>query len=164
MKNKIIIGVDPDIELSGFSLLNVETKAINLERMGFPELLERLDQNKTLFGKSLLVVVEAGWLNRGNWHLSRAVNFASAARTGEKVGANHQVGKLIIEYCKYHEIDVIGHKPLPTIWSSANGKITRKEFAYITGYDKQSNTEERDAGMLAWYVAKLPIRIKSRLK
>lgn len=41
-----------------------------------------------------------------------------------------------------------------------DGKITHEELAYFTGIMGRTNTEMRDAALLAWNHAGLPIRVK----
>lgn len=157
---KYIVAIDPDVDESGYAYLIKETRKLDISRWRFPNILDML---KTIsvsnIASDTIIVVEAGWLNRGNWHLHGAKNRKVAGKTGEHIGANHQVGKLIIEMCKHYGLNVIAHKPLIKTWSTASGKISRKELAYVTGLDKQSNTEERDAGILAWVFAGLPVKV-----
>ena len=67
MKN-LIIGIDPDCEKSGLCIIDKdEKKVIKAEALPFPQLIativlhEFLDEIKCAY-------VEAGWLNKGNYH------------------------------------------------------------------------------------------------
>jgi hypothetical protein len=51
-------------------------------------------------------------------------------------------------------------KPLKKNWKGKDGKITHKELALFTGLTGRTNQEARDAGLIAWIFAGLPIRIQ----
>lgn len=165
-----IIGIDPDTEKSGVALLDTSDFHLELQTLTFPELIDRIIylRDKSRFSsKSLHVVVEAGWKNsKSNFH-------GYYGRRGEKiaknVGANHETGKKIIEICVHWGIPVAEMAPLPLkiggmyMWSGPDGKITHEELVAVTGIKKsRSNQEERDAALLAWRVAGLPLRISKR--
>jgi hypothetical protein len=46
------------------------------------------------------------------------------------------------------------------MWHGRDGKITQEEIAAFTGIDGRHNQEERDAALLAWIYAGLPIKAK----
>ena len=45
------------------------------------------------------------------------------------------------------------------MWQGKDGKITQQEIASFTGITGRNNQEERDAALLAWVYAGLPIKI-----
>lgn len=160
----IIIGIDPDVESSGIAALNCDTRSVKIGRKKFPELIESLkdlsDSCKEK-GIAMLVVVEASWLISHNWHAAGSRRVGAIAKTGYNVGRNHQVGILIVEYCKALGIEIKEQLPLKKLWKGANGKITHDELSqFIKGLPKQTNAEERDAALLAWNEANFPIKIK----
>ncbi|MBQ3820220.1 MAG: hypothetical protein II809_02005 [Bacteroidales bacterium] len=167
-----IIGIDPDTAKSGVAVLETQTFHLELSCLTFPELVDRLIylRDKSHFeGKSVVAVVEAGWQNsKSNFH-------GYYGRRGEKiaknVGANHETGKKLIELCVHWGIPVAEMAPLPLkiggmyMWSGPDGKITHEELVAVTGLKKsRSNQEERDAALLAWRLAGLPLRINKRKK
>jgi len=161
----IIIGIDPDVESSGIAALNCNTRSVKIGRKKFPELIESLkdlsDSCKEK-GIPLLVVVEASWLISHNWHAGTIKGTRAIAKTGYNVGKNHQVGILIVEYCKSIGLDIKEHMPLKKVWKSRDGKISHDEISYfIPGLPKRTNAEERDAALLAWNEANFPIKIKT---
>jgi hypothetical protein len=79
---------------------------------------------------------------------------------GTAIGRNHEIGRKIIEMCEYHGIDVIPVRPLRKIWKGVGGKITQDELEQITGITGRTNQDGRDAALLAWVFAELPIRAK----
>lgn len=164
MKNKYqhIIGIDPDVEKSGLALLDTETRKIEFSSFRFPELLDYLQKIKQVYieqNQSLIVVVEAGWMNSiSNYHYSK--NARSGQRISKNVGANHEVGKIIIKMCQHYKIDVEAMKPLKKCWKGKDRKITHDEIQSFTGIKStRSNQEERDAILLAWVYVGFPIRI-----
>lgn len=161
---EIIIGIDPDVDKSGVAVLNCKMKEVKVERKRFPDLISLLKELKdgaTQKGNSMLVVVEASWLISHNWHASHGHSTAAVAKTGYNVGRNHQVGIMIVEFCRTLDIEVKEQIPLKKMWKGANGKITHEELSwFIPGLPKQTNNEERDAALLAWNEANFPIKVK----
>jgi len=133
----IYIGIDPDVDKSGYAVLDSKTKELDLYNYSFWEIIEDLKS----YLIPITVIIEAGWLHKkSNWHGQK--NVYTAAKIGKNVGANHQVGKLLHEYCILKGFKCILVKP--------KGKIPHKEFKAITGYKKRTNQDQRDAGMLVY--------------
>lgn len=153
-----IIGIDPDVDRSGVVWLHPATKQLECHALPFPELLDYLQYAKKYgadHNESLVVVVEAGWLNEKScYHTAQG---KGAQRIAKNVGANHQVGKEIIKICRHWNIPVIEQAPLRKTWSGPDRKITAKELHAITGLGGRNNQEERDACLLAWKHAGLPM-------
>jgi len=144
----MIVGIDPDSVASGVAQVcgGVITE---LQCLEFYDLISFLTTNKEIIS---LVVVEAGWLNKSNFHLFRGgkngkkqvVGIKEAAEIGKDVGRNHQTGILIVQMCERIGIPCRIKKPLlNNVWKN-NGKLFNK----LTGWDGQSNPEKRDAAML----------------
>jgi len=90
------------------------------------------------------VVVEAGWLNKkSNFHGRANQTKAVGEKIAKAVGANHQIGKLIIEYCNKNKIKVSQVRPKVK-------KLNSEEFRLFTGYKKRTNPEHRDSAMLVF--------------
>lgn len=171
-KADYIIGIDPDAEKSGVALLVRASSALTLQALPFPELLDYIksvsDRARMIEHKTVTVAVEAGWLNEtANYHGYHH------DRRGEKiardVGRNNETGRKILEMCRHWDIACFEVAPLPLrmgkfkLWKGKDGKITHGEFAALTGYaPARSNQEERDAGLIAWSAAGLPMRISAR--
>lgn len=163
MKYENIIAIDPDVEKSGVAYLNRSTKCLRLESMPFPFLLDYLQMVKMEFDKrneSLIVVIEAGWLIQSNWHLKNNDNRHVASAKGNSAGRNHETGRKIVEMCKHYGIEVFQILPLKKCWKGKDGKITQEELSYFTGITGRTNQDVRDAALIAWNYAGLPIRIK----
>ena len=149
MTYDIIIGIDPDVEASGVATLIRRTKKIEATTMKLPALMDYLRR------------VRYPWTTAHNFHLLPFDNKAVATKKGYKVGRNHQIGIDIADIARHFSLDVRLQPPLRKIWKGKDRKITHEEICAITGYTaKRSNQEERDAMLLAWTSANLPIKIK----
>ncbi len=163
-KIDIIIAIDPDVERNGCAYLDMResNKQLKLTTYAFPQLIEFLrsaNYQAQRHDLTCRVLIEAGWLNRGNWHLNPRDTKAVIAAKGNQAGRNHETGRKIAEMCLYYEIPHELIKPLTKVWKGRERKISAKEFNAITGYSGRSNQEMRDAGLIAWVWAGLPIRL-----
>jgi hypothetical protein len=138
------LGIDPDVSKSGVCLWDSKSKVIQeLTCMTFPVLLDFLMSLKLHHATKLKVVIEAGWLNKSNWHSKFNASHAFNAKIGERTGANFEVGKKLFEMCEHYGIDAILAKP-------KRSKINAKDFSKITKYTKRTNQEMRDACMMVF--------------
>lgn len=163
MKYDNIIAIDPDVEKSGVAYLKTSTRQLEVSNLTFPDLLDYLQHAKEIRDspkESLIAVVEAGWLIESNWHLHRGDNLRTASAKGNSTGRNHETGRKIVEMCKHYGIEVLEHFPLRKCWKGKDGKITHEELASFTGLMGRTNQDVRDAALLAWSFANLPIRLK----
>lgn len=156
---KTVVGIDPDITASGVAFVDMETRSIRTCCMCFPVLVEelaKLDKDTTL------IVVEAAYLTGAKvFHIGKDANVYVASKMGYHVGQNHEVARLLVECLKYAGMDVKELTPLRKAWKGQNRKISHDEFVQITQcQQKRTNQEERDAGLIAWFEAGLPIVIK----
>ena len=164
MKGKadIIIGIDPDVSKSGVGVVSRERKGVEVFSRSFPELLEYLKMAAT--HTSVVVVVEASWKISTNWHTGRGDSIRTAARKGKDAGRCHEVGRKIVECARYYGLEVVERLPLKKIWKGKDGKITDEEIKAFMPIQGRTNQEERDAALLAWDYAGLPIRLARPLK
>lgn len=163
MKYQNVIGIDPDIDKSGVAFLEVGTRKLETTTLNFSDLMTYFDhvvKVREESGQSVIVVVEASWMLKSNWHLLKADSRAIAAAKGYSVGQNHQVGMLICQMAKAKGLEVMEHAPLRKCWKGKDGKITANELQQITGVFGRTNQESRDAALLAWCFADLPLRLK----
>lgn len=158
----IYIGIDPDIERNGVAVVDSVSRSVQLYSMAFAELTEWLQQFVGSMEKTV-IVIEASWLVSHNWHFRMTDNRRKVASLGHAVGRNHQTGILLQEVAERMGLDVRLRKPLRKCWQGKDGKITHKELVAVTGITcSRSNQEERDAALLAWVDAGLPIIIKTK--
>lgn len=161
-KIDIIIAIDPDVEKNGVAYLNCENKNLEISTLSFPELLDYLryvQRCAETTQKHLVVVVEAGYMNKGNWHLNPKDTKATAAAKGNHAGRNHETARKIVEMCKHWQMEVKEVKPLEKCWKGKDRKITHEELARFTGVMGRTNQEGRDAALLAWVYAGFSIRL-----
>ena len=161
-KIDIIIAIDPDVEKNGVAYLNCENKNLEISTLSFPELLDYLryvQRCAETTQKHLVVVVEAGYMNKGNWHLNPKDTKAAAAAKGNHAGRNHETARKIVEMCKHWQMEVKEVKPLEKCWKGKDRKITHEELARFTGVMGRTNQEGRDAALLAWGYAGFSIRL-----
>lgn len=169
-KFEYVVGIDPDIEKSGVAFLNVnERRFERVQAMTFPELLAYIDKLAALVGefRPLLVIEDSD--SSTNWHLHKVKasglsldrKLRIAAAIGRSAGMCHAVIRLLNEYAQARDVDVCMKKPLRKTWRGADGKITHLECAqFMNGLPKRTSQETRDACLLCWVVAGLPIRLK----
>ena len=151
MKVTTIVAVDPDVTKSGVAVIDVKTKTVEPYSMSFPDLIDYLynlpDKDSTR------IAIEAGWLNKPNWH--RAPSMAAAANVGNRIGRNHETGRKIVEMCEHKGLSVSLVKPLGKRWKGSDGKITHYELeSVLKGLKialnkKRTNQDERDSILIA---------------
>ncbi len=163
VKYQNIIGIDPDCDKSGVAFLDTSSRKLELSNLTFPQLLDYmlfLKKQHWESGNSLLLVVEAGYLNKSNWHVTGKDNSRVATAKGNSAGRNHEVARKIIEMAKHYGIEVIEARPLKKCWRGPEGKITHDELSYFTGITGRTNQETRDSALLAWNYAGFSMRVK----
>jgi hypothetical protein len=147
-KVKILIGIDPDTEKSGFALIDKENPSvIELRNLTFFELFSTLSEIKNSFQTvyfDVEIYIECGFLNQGNRHKVFGGSLSLNSKIGERIGANHEVAKKICEMCDFLQLKY--HKIKPTRSKIKDNNIFKK----ITGFEKRTNQEQRDALMLIW--------------
>ena len=167
-KYRWIIGIDPDTDKSGVAMLDTEKKVmVSIDSLTFPELMKCFSKTLPDHGytkEDLLIVVEDSWT--GNEHIFRKESGYKSgvnARMGYDVGRCHEVGRLIIAMGEHYGLNIVGKKALRKTWSGPDKKITQKEIAYfIPCWPTRANQEQRDAALLAWNEAMLPIKLDLR--
>lgn len=162
IKPQIIVGIDPDVEKSGVAYLDCKSRKLEITSLSFPQLLDYLQYikrqaviNSTIYK----IVIEAGWLNKSNWHVKQYDKASIIAAKGNSTGRNHETGRKIEEMCRYWGMPVELIKPLRKMWKGKDGKITQEELAYFTGITGRTSQDGRDAALLAWNYAGFPIKI-----
>ena len=159
-----VIGIDPDVDKSGVAYLMVEARIIEVVSLTFADLLDYLQELRDILterGQTFVVVIEAGWLNKAHWHVGKGGSAARSAAIGNHTGRNHEVGRKIVEMCRHYGIEVVEQPPLRKMWKGKDGKITHEELQHLAIITGKTNQETRDAALLAWEYAGLPIRIKN---
>lgn len=137
-----VIGIDPDLSKSGVALV-VGGKLLELSALPFPQLLElaRTEQSGTVF------VVEDVEHDKTTYHRART-NARQHARIAQNVGQVKGVARVLVECLEHMGCKVVQMKPLTGAVKS-RAKSDAAFFNQITGWQKRSNADMRDAAMLA---------------
>ena len=158
-----VIGIDPDVEKNGVAIVEKETKKLECAALTFADTLDYLQwvaSRASEVGASVKVYVEAGWMNSSNWHLRREDGKSVVAKKGVSQGRNEQVSRLLGEMCEAYGLRWQFLKPFRKVWGGHDRKITHDELCAVTGlvYGR-TNQEMRDAALIAWVAAGLPVRL-----
>lgn len=135
MNSQKIIGIDPDVDKSGVCIVN---EMLQIERLTTMDLVDLFVLIEGMRDYDIRVIVEAGWMNKTNFHVRGMDSVWKSAKIGSHVGANHEIGRQIIKFCEkrgieYHAIKPKGHK------------MNALDFKRISGWTKRTNQEMRDA-------------------
>lgn len=157
-----VIGIDPDVEKNGVAIVEKETKRLECAALTFADTLGYLQWVATRSaeaGASVKVFVEAGWLNRTNWHIAKWDNRGQVVAKGVSQGRNEQVSRLLGEMCEAYGLQWQFLKPFKKCWQGRDRKITHDELSQFTGITGRTNQEMRDAALIAWVAAGLPVKV-----
>ena len=135
MDSQKIIGIDPDVDKSGVCIVN---EMLQIERLTTMDLVDLFVLIEGMRDYDIRVIVEAGWMNKTNFHVRAMDNAWKSAKIGSHVGANHEIGRQIIKFCEKvgiecHAITPRGHK------------MNALDFKKRSGWTKRTNQEMRDA-------------------
>lgn len=170
MKAERIIAIDPDVDKSGVAELLISTRSIEATTLGFSDLmdfLQHVKENISDKGDSVIVIVEAGWINASNWHTGKVRSIAAAAKTGQNTGRNHEVARKIAEMSRHYGLETMEVKPLRKRWKGKDGKITHDELCELMEASgiapilTRTNQEMRDAILLALVYSGIPLKAKA---
>ncbi len=137
IKNKIYIGIDPDVENSGIAILDKKSKIkLQFKILDYFELFDYLIQlnNK----HDILVVIEKGELNKAIFTAHKSKTKAIASKIGSSVGRNFEATNIIIKFCEYVNINY-------KIYVPKSKKFDAKFVKQAFGYAGQTNQDKRDA-------------------
>ena len=160
------IGIDPDVEKNGVAIVERETRHLECAALTFAQTLDYLQwvaSRASEVGAAVKVYVEAGWMNRTNWHLKKWDNRGQVVAKGVSQGRNEQVSRLLGEMCEAYGLSWQFLKPFRKVWGGRDRKITHDELCAVTGlmYGR-TNQEMRDAALIAWVSAGLPVRVSRK--
>ena len=161
-KYDYIVGIDPDTDKSG--VVTIYKDKVYCECLEFPRVIEHflfISRKAKQDNETVVIVVEAGWLNETHFHLKTGDSRRVSAAKGNSVGRNHETGRKIIEMAKHYGLEVVEQRPLRKYWKGQDGKITHEELKqFIPELPSRTNQEVRDAALIAWNYAGFPIRIQ----
>ena len=169
MKYDLVIAIDPDVDKSGIAILQTCDKTITLASHTFPDLIDWIPVvAKFPPESSHIILVEARWaINTANYHKGyydkKGVFHKNSERVNESIatnnGRNHETGRKIIEMLKHKGLNVVEQIPLKKTWKGKDGKISHAELSRFMKIKNKTNQEERDAALIAWIYAGLPIKM-----
>lgn len=155
MKYEVIIGIDPDMEKSGIAIYHRKSKILYLDNFNIYQMIKFVE----LYNKhTTIFAVEAGYLNKSNWHIKNASSKVVVSEIGRRTGENHATAKHIVSILRGFGFEVIEQRPLAKVWRG--GKVSHKEFLDKCSLDgvivdaNRSNQEQRDAGLIALAIDK----------
>lgn len=159
-QTRYILGIDPDLEKSGIALLDRERgEFLKVSAVSFVEMSLVL-RGDVPDKDDITIVLEDSDLST-NWHVNPRDNVHVAAAKGRSIGMCHATARHIKELAEYYQLPVVQMKPLRKCWKGPNGKITHDECRqFMRNLPTRTNQEMRDAALLAWCYANLPIRLK----
>lgn len=137
MDNKIIIGIDPDVEKSGVCML-IKGKIKALINLPLWEIFDYIMHTESPF-----VVIEAGWIDKNGKEAKNKSYHGGGKGSSYDVGRNSEIGRQIAKFCEEHNINYVLRQPRG--YSSLNAA----QFKLITKYDGRTNSETRVAAMFA---------------
>jgi len=161
-KTRYIIGIDPDVEKSGFAVLDTQTRTFtHIEPLSISNLFLGFfnhSDEKGFIRESVVILEDSD--SPTNWHLHNKMSPRVAAAIGHAAGMCHATQRHIQEIAEAFGFNVILHHPLKKIWMGHDGKITQKEISqFIPDLPKKMNQECRDACLLAWSYANFPVHM-----
>lgn len=152
---------DMGIKIDKYYASEVDKFAIQNTMYNFPDTVQLGDVREIDARQNhrLRIIIEAGYLNRPNWHITAHDSPAIIAAKGKALGRNEQVARLLIQCAEWFARDteaihvrVEPTRPLTKHWKGANHKITHQELINLPQINIQAtrtNQEERDAALLA---------------
>lgn len=141
----IIIGIDPDIEASGMAIIK-DKVILSMHRVPFPELIEQI-VNAHKQGEIIVKLEDVEANKPIFWR--KGLNATVQLKVAQDVGRVKAVARLIMQSLEYHGVTVQMIKPL-----KGNVKKAKKDASYfnqITGWEKRSNEDGRDAALIGIY-------------
>lgn len=155
-KKELVIGIDPDIELSGFAAVG-RGVLFQITSMTVTQIIDYVDSlvESALISKDqILVRVEAGHKNKSVWsggvQYRREASKSEIAKIAVDVGRNMGVGIVLINHFKERGVDVEEVVP-----RSKGRKVDASMLQKMCGWSTRTNQDQRDAAILVIpYIAK----------
>ena len=168
---RYIIGIDPDVDRTGVALVDREGRRLEYAgALTFADCVKYLDGIAAMYPSEDVEVVIEDSDTSTNWHygsilfdkrLAMDQKMRKAAAIGRSAGLCHATARHLREYAESCGLRVVMQRPLKKCWKGKDGKITQVEAAqFMPGLPKRCNQEVRDAALLVWCAAELPIILK----
>jgi hypothetical protein len=140
--SKKYIGIDPDVDKSGFAIWDSKLKKfVHIHSYDLFDICQEIkDWDEDA---EIMVYLEAGWLNKkANFHGFKNQSKIYGESIAKNVGRNHEIGRQIEKFCIKNEIE---YKLIrPTKEKVKDIQLLKR----LTGWEKVTNQDKRDAAML----------------
>lgn len=157
--NKIIIGIDCDVDKSGIAFVRGGsiTRLFNLNLWKTFDLIAEAFSLYKNESKEILVVIEAGWIDKSGKEAKNKSYHGGGKGSSYDVGRNSEIGRQIAKFCHENKIPYVLRQPRG--YSSLNAA----QFKSITKYEGKTNSETRVAALFAldeWNLLNLQSKTK----
>ncbi|MDP2505401.1 hypothetical protein [Oceanobacter sp. 3_MG-2023] len=145
VSGQLVVGIDPDLVQSGVAEVR-GGELLSLNKRSFPDLLEYavgLDTEHVLF------VVEDVETDKTTYHRAKT-NARQHARIAQNVGQVKGVARVLVECLQHRGFRVVQVAPLKGP-AKRQAKTDAVFFNRLTGWSGRSNSDTRDAALLALY-------------
>lgn len=143
----LIIGIDPDLEASGVAVVrNGQIKT--LTTMDFFDLQELIQLHNEA-NHDVIFAVENVELNKALYAKHNGKKHRVRERIGQNIGQVKGVARLIEQYLVRLNCRYVMVAPLKGRFKKA--KEDREYFNRLTGWQRSSNADKRDAALIALY-------------
>lgn len=170
-KPRYILGIDPDVDRTGVALVDCEGRRLEYAgALTFADCVKYLDGITAMYPSEDVKVVIEDSDTSTNWHcggiifdkrLAMDQKVRKAAAIGRSAGLCHATARHLREYAESCGLRVVMQRPLKKCWKGKDKKITQAEAAqFMPGLPKKCNQEVRDAALISWCAAELPIILK----
>lgn len=143
----MIIGIDPDLEASGVAMVR-NGELVDMETMDFFSLIEHINE----FKHKAVFAVEDVQLNKALYAKHNGKNQRVRERIGQNVGQVKAIARLIEQYLIRIDAHHVMVAPLKGRFKKA--KEDREYFNRLTGWQRSSNADKRDAALIALFGVK----------
>ncbi len=140
----LIIGIDPDLEASGVAVVR-HGKLVDMDSLDFFSLLDFIGRYKD----EAVFAVENVELNKSLYAKHNNKNQRVRERIGQNVGQVKAIARLIERYLIRIDAHHVMVAPLRGRFKKA--KEDKSYFNQLTGWQRSSNADKRDAALIALF-------------
>ena len=133
---KIVVGVDPDCNKSGFAIYK-DGKLVELLNLNFKEYCTALQERR--FGNCMLVIEDANHI-KTMYARNRHIKPQAQAQIAQSVGRVKMLATCMIDYASLLGYSVLSEKP-----TKSNFANDKPKFEFYTKWEGRSNPETRSA-------------------
>tara|TARA_B100001059_G_scaffold53555_1_gene47793 strand:- start:44392 stop:44850 length:459 start_codon:yes stop_codon:yes gene_type:complete len=149
----LIIGIDPDLTASGVAVITLDKCIVEMQRVKFCQLVDYIQLQAMKVDGRILIKMEDPNTIKPTFPraIHKAMNRQAVNnRISQNVGQVKAVATLILEVLKATGYNVTPCRPLVGGHKS-RCKMDYRYFNQLTGWDKRSNEDCRDAALIALF-------------